>query len=101
MSYNDLRDFLPEYIVAVTNFTGVDTWRIQLEVMGGGTVGKAYAGRWRYIVSKNGEEIDRGQDFTTGMPHTHREAAIELISFYTNDVTPYDFKYASECFPEY
>lgn len=67
MSYTDLRDFSCEYTGIVGDVT------VQIEKLGGGTLGETYSGTWRYIVtrSETGEEIRRAQDCETGMPHTH------------------------------
>jgi hypothetical protein len=70
MSYTDLRDFACEYSVPAGE--GVV---VQVEKLGGGTVGKAYTGTWRYIVTRNGQEVRRGQDFESGTELTHFEAA--------------------------
>lgn len=71
MSYTDLRDFEAEYTyVSDTGLT------VQVEKLGGGTVGREYTGTWRYVVTDaSGTELGRGQDLTTGMPHTHVWAA--------------------------
>lgn len=75
MSNADLRDFEPEYTT-----TADDGLTIQIEKLGGGTRGRTYAGSWRYIVTDaTGTELGRGQDFSTGTPSTHAEAA-ELIA---------------------
>lgn len=67
MSYTDLRDFAAEFE------SSDDSGRtIRVEKLGGGTVGEEYAGIWRYVITDHdGNEIARGQDFTTSMPHTH------------------------------
>lgn len=81
MSYTDLRDFEEEY-------THVDDYgqTFKLEKLGGGTLGKSYAGTWRYLVTDDkGNEIARGQDFETGMPHTHKEAACELATYFDTE----------------
>jgi hypothetical protein len=76
MSYTDLRDFAPEYTTTTDNGLTV-----QLEKLGGGTVGRAYEGYWRYIVTnETGEELGRGQDFCTGLPKTHAQAVRVLIA---------------------
>jgi hypothetical protein len=83
MSYTDLRDFEPEYAVRIIG-QGI---RIQLEKLGGGTVGRAYQGTWRYVVTDvhTGDEVARGQDLHTGTPKTHAEAALILADFLTSD----------------
>jgi hypothetical protein len=78
MAYKDLRDFVPE-LVAQTD----EGLIVQVEKLGGGTLGYAYTGAWRYIVSDAvGRELGRGQDFETGMPHTHAEVASMIAEFF-------------------
>lgn len=70
MSYTDLRDFTCEYSGIVGDVT------VQIEKLGGGTVGESYTGTWRYIVTRrSGKEIQRGQDLESGTPWTHAQAA--------------------------
>lgn len=96
VSYKDLRDFTPEYIVIVTDYMDVHKYTIQIEKLGGGTFGHKYSGTWRYIVWKNGQEIGKGQDFESGLQISHREAAVQIISFFTDEVTEHDFQEAKE-----
>ena len=51
---------------------------IAVEKIGGGTVGKRYVGGWRYQVVHNGLVILQADDLTTGIPHTHEDAALEV-----------------------
>lgn len=84
MSYSDLRDFAAE---ASFTFDVQDTKvKIEIEKLGGGTVGKAYAGMWRYVVTADGYEMTRGQDFNTGTPKTHKEAARMLLDFLSDNL---------------
>ena len=77
MSYTDLRDFEPEYTATDAGLT------IQVEKLGGGTLGRAYTGSWRYVViDATGTELGRGQDFTTGTPQTHAEAAALIADYF-------------------
>lgn len=78
MFYFDLRDFEPEFTL-ITD----DNLTIQIEKLGGGTVGKSYEGTWRYIVTNTdtGSEVRRGQNLVTGTPKTHEEAARILLDF--------------------
>jgi len=74
MSYTDLRDFLTE-----DSFQVGDGIEIEIEKLGGGDVGTAYAGTWRYIVTythpHGGAVILRGQELESGTPITHEQAA--------------------------
>ncbi len=69
MSYTDLRDFECEYVLTQGDLM------IEIEKLGGGTVGQAYTGQWRYVVKVAGREAARAQDVNTGMPHTHADVA--------------------------
>lgn len=81
MSYTDMRDFEAEH-----THESPDGLTVKVEKLGGGTVGSAYTGTWRYIVSgADGAEIGRGQDYTSGMPHTHVEAAEGIADFFTEE----------------
>ncbi|MFE6739848.1 hypothetical protein [Streptomyces tubercidicus] len=62
---------------------------VQIEKLGGGTVGESYTGTWRYIVSRAGQEIQRGQDLECGTPWTHTEAA-RFIGCQFTDEDPAD-----------
>lgn len=66
--------------------TTVDGYTISVEKIGGGTVGKAYAGTWAYAVTDStGAEIVAGTNLYTGMPKTHAEAALIVIDFTSLD----------------
>src|SRR5512140_607192 len=96
MSYTDLRDFTPEFIADTSDGT-----RLELEKLGGGTVGEAYDGTWRYVVTfpaAYGRESrqERGQDLETPLPKTHEEAAEILCDFLDldwEDFTPVTGRY--------
>ncbi|WP_433662491.1 hypothetical protein ACQPW1_10250 [Nocardia sp. CA-128927] len=78
MSYNDLRDFICEFERCREGLI------VQVEKVGGGTVGKAYVGNWRYIVLRDGAEIARGQDYT-GSRLTHAQAARHIADFFIGE----------------
>lgn len=96
MSYTDLRDFTVEYIAIVEDSNQAHKYTVQIEKMGGGTFGQKYSGTWRYIVWKNGQEIGKGQDFESGAALSHREAAEQILSFFTDEVDKYDWECAKE-----
>lgn len=79
MSYTDGRDFFPEYTRELTDGT-----LVEIEKVGGGTVGRSYDGNWRYRVTyADGDQTfswDRG-DLHTGTPKTHAEALVILCEF--------------------
>lgn len=78
MSYTDLRDFEVEY-ETVTDAG----FMVKVQKLGGGTVGREYAGTWRYIVTDAaGQELGRGQDLETGRPKTHAEVAEIVADFF-------------------
>lgn len=49
--------------------------------VGGGTLGRRYAGQWDYALFRNGQLAVEGNDLHTGAPKTHYEAVEELIDF--------------------
>lgn len=81
MSHTDLSDFSPEFAYSDPYS---DRWVI-LEKLGGGTVGESYSGTWRYIVvdSVTREELARGQNYTSRMPHTHKWVAEDIADIFT------------------
>lgn len=87
MSYTDLRDFCPEVIYPVGPLyeTGTSPIQIEIEKLGGGTLGKAYTGRWRWQVRVSDVVTEYGQDLDIPTPHTHLQAAIALADFLTAD----------------
>lgn len=81
MSYTDLRDFDAELDYWYENYG-----RIQVEKLGGGSIGKAYEGIWRYkAFDTKGELITLGQDFETGTPKTHEQVASILFEMILED----------------
>lgn len=82
MSYTDGRDFEPEYTAMVDNMRVV----IEVEKLGGGTLGRAYAGTWRYRVTyrESGAEIF-GQDLHTGTPKYHSQIPGIVWDFLNSD----------------
>lgn len=73
-------DFDPEY--AATR----DGVRVEVEKVGGGTVGEAYEGYWRYAAhAEDGELLGCGNDFHTGTPVTHHIAARWILEFLESD----------------
>lgn len=83
MSYTDLRDFTEEYS---QDFPEIGV-RVQIEKLGGGTVGKSYVGTWRYIVTSlnSGSELERGQDLESHIPTTHEEAAESVAEYFEDE----------------
>lgn len=78
MSCTDLSDFSSEF----TYRSSDGRYVVEIEKLGGGTVGCKYSGYWRYIVrDASGNEVARGQDLYTGTPTTHRMACGILLAF--------------------
>jgi len=79
VSYTDLRDFEPETVFDIPA-QGQDHLPLSIAIAksGGGTVGRAYDGLWRAVVSYGSRELYRGGDLHTARPHTHGEAAALL-----------------------
>lgn len=85
MSYTDLRDFDSELSVSIPQMNDGDkTLSIQIEKLGGGTVGKSYTGTWRYRVLWAGKEVYKAQDLETPTPTSHEEAASLIAGFLAN-----------------
>lgn len=71
----------PEYA------SGTCGTRVEVSKMGGGTVGREYAGRWIYAVyDVLGTLVASGDDYITGMAHTHRWVARDIGSLYLDPV---------------
>lgn len=61
--------------------------RVEVSKVGGGTVGREYTGRWFYAVyDVLGTLVASGDDYVTGMPHTHRWVARDIASIYLDPV---------------
>lgn len=55
---------------------------VHLYKIGGGTIGKKYAGHWAYmVVLDNSDKIYSGTDYHTGLPECHCEAANSIAQF--------------------
>jgi hypothetical protein len=55
---------------------------VEIYKVGGGTLGRAYAGLWAYQASMGNTVVAAGEDLCTGMPKTHEETArmvLELL----------------------
>jgi hypothetical protein len=87
VSYTDLRDFHPEATFNVPQLNHDDVpLVIKIEKSGGGDIGKAYSGTWRYVIDYDGQDcIYFGQELETGTPVTHKAAA-RLLARYLSDV---------------
>jgi hypothetical protein len=57
--------------------------RVEIEKIGGGTLGRRYDGTWAYAVTDLNTEtvIASGQDLYTGTPKTHAQAALIVSDF--------------------
>jgi len=67
--------FEPEYMMVT------DGVRVEVEKVGGGTVGRAYEGTWRYYAHEDSVLLGCGNDFYSRTPLTHREAARAVLDF--------------------
>lgn len=86
MSYTDLRDFAAEYTQTVA-----EGFSVEIEKLGGGTVGKRYEGIWRYRVmsAETAIPVTQGQDIETGgMPKTHGDVVDIVLDCVTVDGMP-------------
>lgn len=55
---------------------------VEIEKIGGGTVGKEYVGEWFASMYRNGNLVDSAI-LTTPMPTNHRHAALQAMEFFT------------------
>lgn len=66
------------------------TLSVLISKVGGGTVGRAYEGRWLYRVSRIG--VDRplmeGDDVSTGSARTHRQVVELVLDFFADEQKP-------------
>ncbi len=53
----------------------IDGLRVQVDKVGGGTVGKAYEGRWSVTVDAGPVMMYGNEDLITGTPKTHAQVA--------------------------
>ena len=65
---------------------------VRMSKVGGGTVGRAYEGRWMYRVKlvrkfRPDALLAEGDDLSTGTPRTHKEAA-EIAVDFVQDLIP-------------
>lgn len=62
---------------------GGERLTVRISKVGGGTVGRAYDGRWHYRVrSADGRKIiAEGDDLITPIPKTHREVVLIVLDF--------------------
>jgi len=74
--------FNPELIECRTLVN--DSSVVDLYKVGGGTLGKTYAGMWGYRLYREERLIASGEDLYTGTPKTHDEAAQLVLDFYPN-----------------
>lgn len=80
------RDF--EYLAQPRQLGG-GRLAIRISAVGGGTVGRAYAGRWMYRVKRVGspDVLAEGDDLNTGTAKTHKQAA-EIVNDFLQDRLP-------------
>jgi hypothetical protein len=92
-------DITPEFIAE--DRTGM---RIEIEKVGGGTIGQAYDGRWSYRVTMPASggflgSTMTGDDLYTGTPKTHAETAeilCDMVDLEWSDFTPVTGKYVAQ-----
>lgn len=62
-----------------------DGLRVEIEKVGGGTIGKSYIGNWIYRVTLNGVEQTIGSDYVTNVPKPHHQVAFDLWEYFTRE----------------
>ena len=56
---------------------------VRVSKVGGGTLGRAYAGSWHYSYhDPRGHRLEEGSDLVTGSPTTHEEAAEQVADYF-------------------
>lgn len=68
--------------------TTVDGMRVQVDKVGGGTVGRAYEGRWSVTVHNGPVLAYDSEELTTGAPKTHAQVAFIAAEFAGADIDP-------------
>ncbi len=85
MSYTDMRDFTAEFTTKITE--GGDTFTVEIEKAGGGTVGRKYDGTWWYrVLDSDGTVVTSGMDLETRTAVTHGGAAKILWGFLSEEL---------------
>lgn len=64
--------------------THIDGLRVQVDKVGGGTLGRAYEGRWSVTVQSGPIYVYDNDELTTGMPKTHAQVA-EMAAEFANE----------------
>lgn len=82
MSHTDGRDFVPEYVVRIDAVGAT----VEISKLGGGTLGRSYAGLWEWTARLDSGEMIHSWDadwdmLNTGTPKTHRQAAFIVADF--------------------
>lgn len=60
--------------------------RVQVDKVGGGTVGKAYEGRWSVTVENGPMYVYDNDELITGTPKTHAEVARMAADFASEEI---------------
>lgn len=63
--------------------THIESYRIQVDKIGGGTLGKAYEGAWSVTVHCGPILVFDAEEMTSAMRRTHAEAAQMAYEFAT------------------
>lgn len=66
--------------------THIDGLRIQVDKVGGGTLGRAYEGRWSVIVESGPIYVYYNDELTTGTPKTHAQVAQMAADFASEEI---------------
>lgn len=61
-----------------------DVAMVHIYKIGGGTLGHSYIGFWGYRIVQNGKTVASGVDYYTGMPATHRSAALGAVRLHAD-----------------
>lgn len=59
--------------------------RIEIEKVGGGTLGRKYTGNWIYRVLLDNVEQTRGSDYVTNTETGHHDVCLDLYNYFDKE----------------
>lgn len=82
--------FMDMPVFSMDNFTPEsyyehDGIRVEIEKVGGGTIGRKYIGNWFYRVIVHGVWTTSGSDYVTNTAKSHHQVAFDLWEYFTRE----------------
>ena len=68
----------PDLIVSVESDSGL-LW-VGIHKVGGGTVGRAYAGTWMFVIHDGRRAVDWSVEYSVWTPHTHLDVVAGILA---------------------